>query len=148
MGRLISAALLCFPLFGQATEATVPSYLEPPLHSSSEVTSRLKDADKSVLCAMFGDIARGHYVHEDFHTESLPALVSAELKRRRLKPDRQKAISQRLRIGDSDCTMFAVLWRPTTVNRTVNGSGEHIQYVFQSGVYVYVTNGVVTAWQD
>lgn len=57
---------------------------------------------------------------------------------------------KKLRIGMTACGVLASLGRPTTKNRTVSASGHRDQLVYDSPrrLYVYLTDDVVTAWQE
>lgn len=50
-------------------------------------------------------------------------------------------------IGMSKPALLAAMGLPDRSNRTVGAAGEFLQYVYGRS-YVYVTNGVITSWQD
>jgi hypothetical protein len=60
-----------------------------------------------------------------------------------------------LKLGMTECGMYAVLGKPTRVNRSQYASGMHKQYIYENqGTYVYTLTapgsavGVITSWQD
>lgn len=59
-----------------------------------------------------------------------------------------------IRIGMSQCALYASWGSPSRQNRSVSGSAERIQHVYNAGyryikaTYVYTVNGRVTSWQD
>jgi hypothetical protein len=59
------------------------------------------------------------------------------------------AIERRtVRIGMSESALLCSIGNPIEINRTVRASYVHKQYVYGGGVYVYVEDGFVTAFQD
>jgi hypothetical protein len=56
--------------------------------------------------------------------------------------------AQKIQLGMSETALLCSWGRPQKVNRTVNASGEHKQYVYGSNTYVYVENGKIDSWQD
>lgn len=55
-----------------------------------------------------------------------------------------------LRVGMTACAVLASLGRPTRRNRTVSGRGNSDQLVYETPrrLYVYLTDDVVTGWQE
>lgn len=57
--------------------------------------------------------------------------------------------ARQVRIGMSYCSVFAAIGRPVRHNRTVTSRGEHYQWVYENPKrFIYLDNGVVTAYQD
>jgi hypothetical protein len=75
--------------------------------------------------------------------------AGAELVRRKAFTDRQWQLIQRNRIevGMPEDALICS-WGRTKVNRTVTARHTHMQYVYDSGAYVYVDDGIVTSFQD
>lgn len=68
---------------------------------------------------------------------------------RRFNEREQNAIQARIIfLGMSEAAMLESRGQPIGVNRTVTAAGEHKQYVYPGGVYIYTEDGVVTSWQD
>lgn len=65
-------------------------------------------------------------------------------------PPKEQAAAQRneIFIGMSEEGLRASWGGPNDINRTVTEHGEHKQYVYPGGRYVYVEDGKVTGWQD
>lgn len=80
----------------------------------------------------------------------------AEIERRNLITPEEWALAakKQLRIGMSQCAMYASWGKPDRENRSVYSGGITIQHVFNSGyryirpTYVYTHNGRVRSWQD
>jgi len=64
------------------------------------------------------------------------------------KADYGDITSGRASIGMNSCSVIAALGHPERVNRTTTSSGTREQLVYGDRKYVYLDNGVVTAWQD
>ena len=61
----------------------------------------------------------------------------------------QDAIEEgQIYLGMPEAAMLASLGQPIDMNRTVTSGGEHKQFVYPNGLYVYTEDGVVTSWQD
>lgn len=94
-----------------------------------------------------------------FRTGILLATAPAyrdEMIRRQLLSDEEWMLVERkeLRIGMSQCAMYASWGRPDRENRSVGSYGVHIQHIFNTGyryirpTYIYTQNGKVRSWQD
>lgn len=60
-----------------------------------------------------------------------------------------KCVKGSARIGMSTDENLATGWcKPSSVNRTINASGTFEQWVYDSGNYLYFTNGVLTSIQN
>ena len=97
------------------------------------------------LCATYGMLSRGNP-----RADALP-LIETELDRRNLRlttDERDLVIRERIRVGVSQCVMYAAWGFPVRENRTVTGGGESIQHVYSGRNYAYTRNGVVTALQN
>ena len=56
---------------------------------------------------------------------------------------------RRLRVGMDQCSVAAILGKPSEINRTNHAGGFSDQWAYWGrGVYVYLDNGVVRAWQE
>jgi hypothetical protein len=51
-------------------------------------------------------------------------------------------------IGDSDSKVIQVYGEPIRKNRTATGNTVREQWVYNNGVYIYIENGTVVAWQN
>lgn len=65
--------------------------------------------------------------------------------------DLDRVKNERMRVGMTDCGMYASWGLPTSANRTTTGAGTRVQYVYGlSGKrnYVYTEGGIVRAIQN
>lgn len=69
-------------------------------------------------------------------------------KNKKYKEFEKFAIEKKVVIGMPEELLFLSWKVPKSSNRTVTSIGSSIQYVYEGSVYVYVTNGFVTAFQD
>lgn len=113
-----------------------------------EAPNILKAMSKDEVCAAYGKALRGQEIYEIGDVAELMKLVKKESARRKLKFDDSLTRKERIRMGISECQLFASWGLPEDQNRTVGGWGVHIQHVYGSGTYVYTENGKVTSWQD
>ena len=79
------------------------------------------------------------------------AILRQELHRRDLlltSDGHGRMASEQVRVGDSECAMYAAWGRPVRQNRTTTASGTRVQHVYEGRNYVYTTNGRVTGIQN
>lgn len=124
----------------------------------------LRKISKDKFCMAYGKILRGEEVNEIDESlgeeaiengESLPAvdmkisvkLVKAEALRRKLIFNDSLIRKKQVRIGMSECELYAAWGLPSDQNRSVGSWGVHIQHIY-SYAYVYTENGRVTSWQN
>lgn len=113
----------------------------------AEAPNILKAMSKDKICVAYGSALREGKVDGIGSLPEMPKLMKKELARRKLKLDDSLVRKSALRIGISECQLYASWGLPEDQNRTVGGWGVHIQRVYGSG-YVYTENGKVTSWQD
>lgn len=112
-----------------------------------------------VLCANYGAALRQQLRHSG--DLAAPSSMKAELDRRGLfrpQDDLSLATRESVRVGMSECLLYASWGAPTRRNRTASMAGVRIQHVYGSYYhgryvssrpsYVYTENGIVTGWQD
>lgn len=80
---------------------------------------------------------------------SRQSAIKSELMKRKVFSEQEWGLieGRKLQLGMSELALICS-WGDAERNRSVGPWGEHIQYVYPSGVYVYVQNGKVTSWQD
>lgn len=109
----------------------------------------LRKNSKDEFCVTYGEVLRGEKIEEI--GELLPGiamkLVKAESLRRKLIFNDSLIRKAQVRIGMSECQLYAAWGLPSDQNRTVGSWGVHIQHIYGS-TYVYTENGRVTSWQD
>jgi hypothetical protein len=107
----------------------------------------LKNFSNLDLCIFYGKILRDEKLDQPFSFKEAPAMIIAEAKKRGIKVNRDLVKNSQIRIGMSQCNLYAALGIPEHENRTVGSWGVKIQHVYD-GLYVYTDNGIVTSWQD
>ena len=113
----------------------------------AEVPNRLKAMSKDEVCLAYGNALRKGEI-DGVALPDIAKLVKKELARRKLKLDDSLARKGQIKIGISECQLYASWGMSKDQNRTVGDWGVHIQNVYGSGTYVYTENGRVTSWQD
>ena len=87
------------------------------------------------------------------HQQSIAAnKKKAEERKKRLiekygEKTAEAIIKQKIFRGMSESALVESWGRPEEINSSVGSWGTHKQYVYGSGNYVYVENGVITSWQ-
>ncbi len=112
--------------------------IEGPIRYAKELRALSRDK----FCAAFGNALRGDlkYAAAAAHTEA---------NRRELSFNSHSIRSKEIRMGMSECELYASWGHPNSQNRTVGSWGVHIQHVYRDfRSYVYTENGRVTSWQD
>lgn len=116
----------------------------------SNLPSKLREIDVPSLCKATGAMIRGTAWLDqapNLRDGALPVL-RAELRRRSVGFNDERVRHQSIRIGDTECHLYAAWGLPTSSNRTATSSRLSVQHVYGTGNYVYTENGRVTAWQD
>ena len=115
----------------------------------TNASSYLRTFSKDDLCEAIGTAIRDSTVDTIGNYPELSRLVQAEARRRGYSFSVELVKSQKVRIGMTECELYASLGFPDKQNRTVSQSGEHIQHVYSSmEAYFYTRNGRLTSWQD
>ena len=129
--------------------------------SDLSIIPKVPNLSDDRLCSYHGRYAR-------IQTEArfkVAQAVDAEIQKRSLLNEvdsqyisKEQFSIRAFTIGSSECAVLSVLGWPEEVNKTVTSSGTHIQYVFKRFLSndltdydytnVYVSNGVVTSWQE
>ncbi len=115
-----------------------------------EVEKEIKTMDTHQLCVVAGHVIRGESLGDnrplsEDHTE----YVLKEAARRKLSFDRKLVKDEQIRLGITECQLYASWGLPTEQNRSVGPWGVNIQHVYRyTRQYVYTTNGRVKSWQD
>ena len=143
--RLVRAGQV---LGGAAALEFVNEITEKENRLRAEAPNRLKAMSKDEVCLAYGNALRKGEVDKIGSLPDMAKLVKKELARRKLKLDDSLIRKGHIKMGISECQLYASWGMPEDQNRTVGGWGVHIQYVYGSGTYVYTENGRVTSWQD
>ena len=117
-------------------------------HRRAEAPNILKAMSKDNICVAYGSALREGKVDGIGSLPEITKLVKRELVRRKFKLEDSLVRKRSIKIGISECQLYASWGMPEDQNRTVGGWGVHIQHVYGSGTYVYTENGRVTSWQD
>ena len=113
--------------------------------------SVLRHTDNITLCGMFGSHINGKTPPELLDVKNAEALIQTELKRRGLSADKKLILDEKIRIGTSECTVYASWGSPKDVNRSVGSWGVNKQLIYgpiNYRTYIYISNGKVTSFQD
>jgi len=118
----------------------------PPTDSEkSQMTARAKRMDYWDRCVEVGRVLRqaNQTPRQEYWTNTVLAAAQVSSK------DHGYIRERRLRIGMSECAMFAALGKPEAANSTHTAGGRSTQFVYRGkGLYVYTDDGVVRAWQN
>lgn len=107
----------------------------------------LRKFSKDDFCVLVGQSLRDDYVFKVGPFKDGAAFVKLEATRRKLMFDSKLTRSEQIRIGISECQLYASWGYPGSQNRSVGSWGVHIQHVYGK-IYVYTENGRVTSYQD
>lgn len=105
--------------------------------------------DTMKFCVNYGNFLRG----KDFSDvlgegKALEGVFAAEAKRRNLAVDKTSVQKEVIRMGMSECSLYASWGEPNDVNRSVGAWGVHKQHIYDKSQYVYTENGRIKSWQD
>ena len=143
--RLVRAGQV---LGGAAALEFVNEITEKENRLRAEAPNRLKAMSKDEVCLAYGNALRKGEVDKIGSLPDIAKLVKKELAHRKLKLDDSLVRKGHIKIGVSECQLYASWGMPEDQNRTVGSWGVHIQHIYGSGTYVYTENGKVTSWQD
>lgn len=114
-----------------------------------DAKARLKQMGLSDFCELYGDFVRKK---DDSHLNYSDSQISEEFLRRKITIDQSMIKRRSIRIGSSECQIYASYGKPDHVNRTVSKYGVHEQLVFKQSssrsIYLYIKNGRLTSFQD
>lgn len=117
--------------------------------ATKSAPNRLRRVEAAEFCADLGQVLRGHTPDHYANVTGLPQLMQSEAKRRGLSIDQRLVKQEKIRLGINQCTLYASWGLPARVNRSVGSWGVHAQLIYgQYGPLVYLTNSVVSAYQD
>ena len=113
------------------------------------LTVHLTLADNDTICTLYGMALRGAEIDAPVPSTDpdLAKALKLQVTKRKLPLDPKTVEKGRLRIGSSQCLMKAIMGQPDRANRTVTPNKSWTQFVYGS-TYIYITNGVITSWQD
>lgn len=101
------------------------------------------------FCVKYGAFLRGEdFPHVLPDRKQLAGVFSSEIRRRKLSVDVEAVKKEVIRIGMSECSLYASWGDPKDINSSVGRWGVHKQHVYGGRQYVYTENGRITAWQD
>lgn len=112
-----------------------------------ELPSHLKEMESDEFCQIYGNHIRRENEGYDREEEVIKAM-SNELKRRKLALNKSLIVKQVIKLGISECQLYASWGYPADINSSVGSWGVHKQHVYRNNSYVYTENGTVTSWQD
>ncbi len=101
------------------------------------------------FCVDYGDALRDQASSGNPMATKVLHLFNDDAARRGLPVNKALVLKQRIRIGITQCTLYAAWGFPRDTNRTVGPWGTHSQLVYgEYGPYVYLDNGVLRSFQD
>ena len=104
---------------------------------------QIKDSGGNIVdaSAMLVDLAKQRSIEYKEASDEMTKAMEANSAR--------EAVKKTLRIGMTAAEVLETSWgKPQSVNRTTTASGVSEQWVYSSGKYVYIDNGIVTAIQE
>jgi hypothetical protein len=114
----------------------------------ASIPTLLRTMSPADFCVSYGMAIRDEEIDGFGVVPNLLKLVKKESSRRKLKFSDALVTKGLIKIGSSECQLYASWGLPEDQNRTVGGWGVHIQHIYGNGTYVYTENGRVTSWQD
>lgn len=124
--------------------------------SSSGAISAIKGYSKAEFCERYGKVIRGDVreIFDDIYkgVANVEGAFRAEAQRRRLLLNKNSLINGDVKIGDSECHVYAARGLPSATNTTEGVWGVHKQFVYRSKhgnftSYIYLENGKISAVQ-
>jgi|GEM_PF-2347243 hypothetical protein len=115
-------------------------------HNAPTLAANLGRLD---FCVKYGEVLRGNSPVDFGKAQGLPSFFDKEARKRKIRLNRKLVESEKIRIGMTECELYAAWGSPLKINRTIGNWGTHVQYIYgRNGPYVYTENGVVSAFQD
>jgi hypothetical protein len=117
----------------------------PTASEKSQMNTRAAKMDYWDRCVEVGRVLRqaNQTPRQQHWTDAVLAAAEVSTK------DHGYVRERRLRVGMSECAVFAALGKPEAANSTHTARGRSTQFVYrQKRLYVYTDDGVVRAWQN
>lgn len=114
-----------------------------------EFVGLVRKWDRDVFCYFYGKAVRGEEELNFMSAEETKKLAKKEAARRKLSFNDSLILDEKIKIGVSQCQMYAAWGEPKRESRSVGPWGVHIQHVYGDfGPFVYTENGRVKSFQD
>lgn len=129
----------------EATKLKAEANRPPTDSEKSQMTTRARQMDHWDRCVEVGRVLRqtNQTPRQQYWTGTV--LTAAQVS----TTDHGYIRERRIRIGMSECALFAALGKPEAANSTHTARGRSTQFVYrQKGLYVYTDDGLVKAWQN
>jgi hypothetical protein len=107
----------------------------------------LKKYSAEDICTTYGEAIRGETIYKFEGVPNISKLVINEARRRNLVFNDSLVKKEHIKVGMTECQLYASWGFPSEQNRTVGSWGVHIQHVYD-GNYAYTENGMVTSFQN
>jgi hypothetical protein len=107
----------------------------------------LRKLDRNVFCYGYGRVIRGEDFPSFISAAAAKNVVKKEAARRKLQFNEKLVLDEKIKIGMSQCQMYASWGEPNDENRSVGPWGVHIQHVYGNS-YVYTENGKIKSYQN
>lgn len=114
----------------------------------TEAPAILKAMSKEEFCVAYGKALRKGEIYEIGALPDTMKLVKQESNRRKLRFNDLLVRKEQIKVGISECQLYASWGLPRDQNQSVGRWGAHVQHVYGYGAYVYSENGLVTSWQN
>lgn len=115
----------------------------------SSAINSLKAMTKERFCIAYGWLLNGEVIHEIGELPDALLLFKKEAKRRKFgRLDDNMIKEGKIKLGMSECELYASWGIPEEKNQSVGQWGINVQHVYGNGTYVYTENGKVTSWQN
>ena len=122
---------------------------EAEKHARANAPQTLRAMGAANVCSIYGAALRDESISSAGLPRNAAPLLAAEVRRRGLSVDVSLARAERVRVGMSECSLFASWGVPRDRNRTVTATSVRVQFIYgRSGPYVYTDGARVTAFQD
>lgn len=107
----------------------------------------VRKLERNEFCHAYGEINRGRDLPNDMSAADAKDVIKKEAARRKISFNDKLVLNEKIKVGISQCHMYASWGTPDDENRSVGSWGVHIQHVYGRS-YVYTENGRVTSYQN
>jgi hypothetical protein len=116
-----------------------------------EAPKALRVLSKMGFCVLYGQALRQDDMDELFEfgdNKALLMMIKKESARRKIAIHEKPVKDGLIKLGMSQCDMYAAWGQPEEESSSVGKWGVHIQHIYGLRNYVYTENGQVTSWQN
>lgn len=118
------------------------------LENIKHVKNSVPKMDETELCETYGWYLRSTNSEVEYNKKARK-IISDEIRKRKLKFNNIKlVVNKKIKVGISECELYASWGEAPEKNRSAGKWGLHTQHVYDNRAYVYTENGKVVSWQD